>query len=182
MTAIAEAESKIDLTDRLRAQGVWQAASKFKDERVKFYRAQGMKRQQAQEAAWADMAAAYPPPPPEPVVDDDLPEAVEGVETDDPLRAFRWVFAKLDHCEKGEVAPSAGALSLLKWARQNRDKFYPKWIDVEISHLSKREAARDEHDDACDMSDEELAKLCDQALADVYRRAGLSADGRSAAP
>lgn len=57
-------ESKIELTERLRREGRWSEASKFKDEAVKKLRAQGLKRTQACQQAWQEMAEAYPPLPP----------------------------------------------------------------------------------------------------------------------
>jgi len=55
-------ESKIGLTERLRREGRWAEASKFKDETVKKLRGEGMKRAEAGEEAWRRMAEAYPPP------------------------------------------------------------------------------------------------------------------------
>ena len=79
-------ESKIDLTERLRREGRWAEASKFKDETVKKLRAEGMKRAEAGEQAWQKVAEAYPPLPsaepiPEPAADDD--EAVKDEEPAD---------------------------------------------------------------------------------------------------
>ncbi len=54
-------ESKIALTERLRREGRWNAASKFKDEALKDLRSNGMKRDQASEAAWEAMEQAYSP-------------------------------------------------------------------------------------------------------------------------
>jgi len=64
-------ESKIGLTERLRQEGRWGEASKFKDQTVKKLRGEGMKRAEAAEEAWRRMAEAYPPlaapgPAPEP--------------------------------------------------------------------------------------------------------------------
>jgi hypothetical protein len=54
-------ESKIGLTERLRREGRWAEASRFKDQTVKTLRGEGMKRAEAGEAAWRRMAEAYPP-------------------------------------------------------------------------------------------------------------------------
>jgi hypothetical protein len=54
-------ESKIGLTERLRREGRWGEASKFKDEALKELRSKGMKRDEASEAAWDAMEQAYPP-------------------------------------------------------------------------------------------------------------------------
>lgn len=58
-------ESKIDVTERLRREGRWSEASKFKDETVKKLRAEGMKRPEAGEQARETMAKACPPIDPE---------------------------------------------------------------------------------------------------------------------
>ncbi len=54
-------ESKIALTERLRREGNWSAASKFKDGALRDFRAKGMKRDEASDAAWKAMEQAYPP-------------------------------------------------------------------------------------------------------------------------
>ena len=54
-------ESKVDLMDRLRREGRWADASKLKDAALAEFRAKGMKRDEASEAAWDAMEKAYPP-------------------------------------------------------------------------------------------------------------------------
>ncbi|QDT50432.1 hypothetical protein Pan258_44910 [Symmachiella dynata] len=56
-------ESKIDLTERLRRENRWAEASQFKDELVRTFRSEGMKRAEAGEEAWRRMAEKYPPLP-----------------------------------------------------------------------------------------------------------------------
>jgi hypothetical protein len=56
-------ESKIALTERLRREGRWPEASKFKDEVKTKLRAEGMKRAEAGEQAWQEMAEKFPPLP-----------------------------------------------------------------------------------------------------------------------
>jgi len=56
-------ESKIELTERLRREGRWSEASKFKDVALKDLRSKGMTKAEAAEAAWDAMAKAYPPLP-----------------------------------------------------------------------------------------------------------------------
>ncbi len=56
-------ESKIELTERLRAEGRWVEASNFKETVRADLRAKGMGRQEAVEASWEAMAEAYPPLP-----------------------------------------------------------------------------------------------------------------------
>jgi hypothetical protein len=54
-------ESRIEATDRLRREGRWQAASTFRDEKRREFRAAGMKRGEANEAAWEAMLVEFPP-------------------------------------------------------------------------------------------------------------------------
>lgn len=54
-------ESKIVLTERLRREGRWTEASKFKDTVLAECREKGFKRDQASEAAWDAMEQAFPP-------------------------------------------------------------------------------------------------------------------------
>jgi hypothetical protein len=54
-------ESKIELTERLRRQGRWGEASRFKDTALREFRGKGMTKAEAAEAAWNAMAEAYPP-------------------------------------------------------------------------------------------------------------------------
>jgi hypothetical protein len=54
-------ESKIVLTERLRREGRWAEASKFKDDALSGFRSKGMKRDEASEAAWNAMEKAFPP-------------------------------------------------------------------------------------------------------------------------
>jgi len=56
-------ESKIELTERLRREGRWEEASRFKDVALKDRRSNGMTKAEAGEEAWAAMAKAYPPLP-----------------------------------------------------------------------------------------------------------------------
>ncbi|REJ82660.1 MAG: hypothetical protein DWQ29_13060 [Planctomycetota bacterium] len=57
-------ESKIELTERLRREGRWSEASKFKDDEIKRLRAEeGLNREDAKERAWELMAEEYPPLP-----------------------------------------------------------------------------------------------------------------------
>lgn len=54
-------ESKIALTERLRREGRWNAASKLKDDALRDFRSKGMKRDEASVAAWEAMERAFPP-------------------------------------------------------------------------------------------------------------------------
>ncbi len=74
-------ESKMELTERLRREGRWSEASRFKDETVRKLRREGRKRTEAIEQAWAAMAASFPPLVPTPTAEDDEPGATVTVPT-----------------------------------------------------------------------------------------------------
>lgn len=66
-------ESKIVLTQRLRQEGRWLAATSFKDRVIRELRDQGMHRREAQDEAWRRMASEFPPvEEPEPAEDEIL--------------------------------------------------------------------------------------------------------------
>ena len=54
-------ESKIELTDRLRREDRWTAASLYRDQLRKRLRAERMPRKQANEESWRLMAEEFPP-------------------------------------------------------------------------------------------------------------------------
>jgi hypothetical protein len=56
-------ESKSELFDRLRREGRWAEASRFKDEAIKEFRSKGMGRAEANKQAWEAMAEKFPPLP-----------------------------------------------------------------------------------------------------------------------
>lgn len=56
-------ESKIELTERLRRENRWEEASNFRETARADFRAKGMNRKEAAEAAWASTAESYPPLP-----------------------------------------------------------------------------------------------------------------------
>ncbi|MBM4091753.1 MAG: hypothetical protein FJ276_20350 [Planctomycetes bacterium] len=119
-------ESRIQATDRLRLEGRWDAACRFRDETKRRLQAEGQTRKEANEQAWQAMIAEFPPlPADEPLdyADDDLP-ADDG-STLDLARDAGWVYANLvNKVARPHDAPSRGAWGLLTWARQNRNRFY----------------------------------------------------------
>ncbi len=143
-------ESKIELTERLRREGRWAEASKLKDTALADFRAKGMKRSDAAEAAWAAMAEAYPPLPvaegraepaagtPEAMTTDAPPIPWWDLPTEGDFdEEVRWVHQQyiliIDESPRGCVIhweratkkpPSTGACSLARWAADNRTAFY----------------------------------------------------------
>ena len=55
-------ESKIELTERLRREGRWPEASKFKDEALRKLRGDGMTKAEAGQAAWGGHGEGVPAP------------------------------------------------------------------------------------------------------------------------
>jgi len=58
------AVDKLAVMERLRLEGRWEHAQRFKFAKIKEYRSQGMERSEARERAWADTEAEFPPLPP----------------------------------------------------------------------------------------------------------------------
>ena len=54
-------ESKIELTHRLQAEGRWSAGCRYRDAARQRLRAAGLRRADAREGAWREMAEAFPP-------------------------------------------------------------------------------------------------------------------------
>ena len=54
-------ESKIEATHRLQADGRWDEASRYRDQQRKHFKAQGLKRAEANDKAWEAMIEEYPP-------------------------------------------------------------------------------------------------------------------------
>jgi hypothetical protein len=150
-------ESKIDLTDRLRREGRWAEASKFKDTALVDFRASGMKRDEAGVAAWAATAEAYPPlpvaaaDPPEAGVSGlgDLPADWPVLPANATLQAdVSWVIAnrllvrdgdRVDLARALAPAPSYAALSWL----ETSILFPAKFADISVKATSQQ---ADEHE------------------------------------
>ena len=134
-------ESRIELTDRLRGEGRWSEASRFKDSVIRELRQQGMKKTEAADEAWVRMAAEYP------AVAMEFPDN-EGTPTFEQSDDVESMLARLDsggqpnlahdtwwvyeHLDDSQVAamdcPSLGAWSLLCWARQYRSRFFEQFL------------------------------------------------------
>jgi hypothetical protein len=125
-------ESKIDATDRLRREGRWGEASKFKDETIKKLRKEGMKQQEARDGAWKAMQDKYPPSNTEMVEEsllasDELWSDMANMSSSTFIDDSMWVYSRLDVAGvEPQDAPSAGAWALLQWARANKDKFFER--------------------------------------------------------
>jgi hypothetical protein len=134
-------ESKIELTERLRGEGRWAEASRFKDTALKDFRDKGMKRDEATATAWEAMATAYPPigeaapetpdataGKPSTEHDSDIDALLDRIgdgQPSDLVRDTLWAYENLANRRiKASDAPSCGAWALLEWARQYRNRFF----------------------------------------------------------
>lgn len=141
-------ESRIELTERLRAEGRWAEASNFRETARADFRAKKMSRQDAVEAAWEAMAEAYPPlsvaeapanpgaleaaathaPPvpwPDLPTDADFGEEVRWVHQQYIRIVEEGPRGRVIHWDRASVKPpSTGACSLARWAAENRTAFY----------------------------------------------------------
>ena len=118
-------ESKITLTHRLQREGTWDQASLFKDECIARLRAEGKPRKEAQQAAWEEMEQRFPP-----IIIPDVILDLEEVPADwsedasvDFASDVTWVYSRLGLSKvEPRDAPSAGAWSLLRWAKRHEDR------------------------------------------------------------
>ena len=102
---MAVTESKIELTDRLRRQGLWGEASKYKDEVKDRLRTEGHSRKEAGELAWAEMQKRYPAKDP-PEVRDFYTALADG--------AYELTTPRGDAAEKSEFTEVWFALRILE--------------------------------------------------------------------
>lgn len=132
-------ESKIELTERLRRDGRWSEASRFKDTALRDFRDKGMKRSEASDAAWEAMATAFPPlDTGSETIPFVTPDGHHGGDADDLIdlddlaggrpfdfaRDVQLVYQHLGADVRPQDAPSAGAWGLLTWARRNPGRFF----------------------------------------------------------
>lgn len=114
-------ESKIELTERLRASGQWSEAARWKDEEIKNLIAGGMKRAAAREEAWRRMAAKYPREAAatvEPLAD--TPLAVPAGPTATSCDSDGTAVSRQIPAAWGEIPDSAPLEVEIDWAHQNR--------------------------------------------------------------
>ncbi|MBP85281.1 MAG: hypothetical protein CMJ64_00965 [Planctomycetaceae bacterium] len=178
-------ESKIEATDRLRREGRWSEASRYKDASVKRLRAAGKTKAEANDIAWADMLAAFPP-----LAQDPLPIPREALDTStcdpatidelaaEPLdweRDIQWVYAHLEHPTlRVENAPSLGAWGLLRHARQDRSRFFAQCGAVLARSLKALPTRRPE-----DEGPEDDPYASDPGLRDLERMIAQFSDTRN---
>jgi hypothetical protein len=148
------AESRIEATDRLRREGRWEAASKFREEKRREFKAAGLKRAEANDAAWDAMLAVFPPASTgtctgEPTaVPDDAAIAALASRRPSPMSyadEVAWVYSHLgDEIVPTDEFPSLGAYSLWVWARSNPARFYDAlWPKAESARRQQYQPLED---------------------------------------
>jgi hypothetical protein len=143
-------ESKITITHRLEQEGRWAEASLFKDECISKLRAEGKTRRVAQQAAWEAMASQFPPreeaasPGDSEIISEELPAWSQDEEVCF-VRDAMWAYSNLvQPAVQPKDAPSAGAWSLLRWAKQNEDRFFEQMMPKVLAAKHKENVHSDE--------------------------------------
>ena len=165
-------ESRIELTERLRREHRWSAASRFKDEEIKRLRSEeGLSREDAKERAWQLMADEYPPLPVTELETETVSVRVQGLGTipsswpdlpdNAPLhmelawgQSHRLLVVEerspgvaVVHLDRSRSpAPSWAALSWLETSIRS----YAKFVDILAKSL------KDEQDEAADIRRERM--------------------------
>ena len=175
------AESKIDLTDRLRREGREEEASVYRDQVRKRVRAQGKTKAEAGELAWEATAAKFPPLP-------DVEQAqvgedgdVEDFDVDILLKRFDgnrpdlaedvlWAYEHLGNPKaKPMNATSLGAWSMRQWARRNRDRFFQQLVPRALAAQTKRREEETTDNEVRAASERDIKQI-DDLLSDVQRQ------------
>lgn len=144
-------ESKAELTNRIRREGRWDAASEFMGKVRTEAKKDGMKQAEAREAAWLAVADEYPPLPeselpaakndPEPLSMIDpqtltsLPDSTAETFEEDTF----WVYNNLESPEVDySSAPSKGCVALFRWAKRQPDKFVDRVVGVVTKAMKEK--------------------------------------------
>lgn len=149
-------EAKIAITERLRADGRWEEAAKFKDSEVRRLRGEGVPAKKARQTAWEEMARKYPPADTnEAQVQHGLAEVNAEQITAladapvDYLGDVVWVYRHMANpLVSLDDAPSMSAWGLLQYARKNKQRYYEVLLPPAIAGHTKakggNESAKDE--------------------------------------
>ena len=161
-------ESKIAITERLRADGRWQEASIYKDQVVKQLRAEGKPAKEARELAWCEMANKYPV---EMTASTQTKASdFEGMDSKqitkladaplDPAADVLWCYRHVENpIVKVTDAPSLGAWGLLKYARTNRQRFYEHLLPTALATHKPDDLAGGQQDPALESDTDHMPEL-----------------------
>lgn len=138
MSPTHQSESRIHAVHRLSREGRWEEACLYRDEVRQQLKAEGKSRREAGDFAWEAMLARFSASPAVEVMQTDESKWGEpdGPDVDamppegsaaDLGRDGLWVYEHLeDKRAQPKDAPSMGAWSLLKWAREYRSPFFER--------------------------------------------------------
>ena len=167
------AESKIQAYHRLRREGRWEEAGVYRDTVKRNLRKDGVDKDEANDTSWALMIEKFPPLPKEEKPKEEKKakkkeeptEAIELIDVDkitakesepDLARDIIWAYENAANAKaKPEEAPSVGAWSLLKWARDNRNRFFEQLVPKAMATKAKE----DNKDEGEDNVDPELSEV-----------------------
>ena len=168
-------ESKIQAYHRLRKEGRWEEAGVYRDTIKRNLRKDGVDKDEANETSWQLTIEKFPPLPKEEKPKEEKPakkkeeptEAIELIDVEkmsakssepDLARDIIWAYDNAANAKaKPEDAPSVGAWSLLKWARDNRNRFFEQLVPKAMATKAK-EDTRDEGEDNVDPELEEVRR------------------------
>lgn len=129
------------LWTRLKKEKRYQEANEFREAARLKYVEEGMIQRHAVNRAWEDTEAAFPPleeKTPEPEVDDVEFDKLTVDSQPDLARDVLWAYDNLElKSTKPEDAPSVGAWSLLKWAREYRNRFFEQLVPKAMAAKAK---------------------------------------------
>jgi hypothetical protein len=149
-------ETRSEATCRLRREGRWDEATKFRDRKRQDFRTSGMTRKDALEASWSAMINEFPPLPVEaarPIDELDLTFIAEIIRTrragePDLIGDVGWAYDHLgDETTEAADIPGLGAWSLWRWSRAHRTEFYEKiWPKAEAGRAKRRDVTESDED------------------------------------
>lgn len=148
----------------------------FKDKCFEELKAEGIRGDRAQQIVWSEIERRFPPLPPRPASEPEKAEESESEESEEEevmseedvaaiesmvegengkssgsvnlMSDIRWVYSQLENKKvKAKDAPTAGAWSLLQWARKYQSRFFEQLLPKALakdtgaeSDIEKREA------------------------------------------
>ena len=153
-------ESKLELTNRLRAEGRWDAACEFRERVREKHKSAGKTKKAAGILAWQAMATKYPPPP-----EPEMKSVPSNVFANKPATTItqdiEWVYQTMAFSDvEPEQAPSGGAWGMLLFVRasdRNRSEFFRNLLSKILP--SRSDQGRPVPYEQDTVSDDEVARL-----------------------
>ena len=115
-------KTKLDLMNRLRAEGRWDKATEFRAKCRERHKSSGKTKRDSNALAWQEMATKYPPLP-EPVMNSVPINVFAEKPATTVFQDIEWVYQTMAFQGVGpEQARSGGAWGLLCWERERNKK------------------------------------------------------------